>query len=94
MSNIPVPEITWKTYEYNANNPFKRKTKRTHIHCSLCNEDILPHGITKIEHWKKIRMHLRVRHNIDTSPEIPVRLLSTKLWATYAFSDTIGTVKK
>lgn len=77
---VSVPEIRFRYMEYNRGNPFKRTVRRTHLYCNLCDETVLPHCISKIEDWEKIRRHLKYRHDLDVGEGIPIRLLSMRLF--------------
>lgn len=76
--SVSVPEILIEDIMLNADNPFKKTKRWTHLRCKLCGEVVLRRAISRVSDWETVRSHLKYRHNIDPGSDIPVRLLSMR----------------
>jgi len=77
---ITIPQLLVEDIRKNENNPFKKTIYWRQIRCRLCNEIVLGKGISNQKEWKKIKKHLKIRHDIEVDEDIPVRLLSPPLF--------------
>jgi len=93
MIEVAVPEILIEDIILNSENPFKRTLHWNRLRCKLCNEIILKRTVTNEKDWEKVRKHLRSKHSIEVSEEIPVRLLSRHLFGRW-LRQIRGEIKK
>ena len=73
---ISVPELRVEDVLLNEANPFKKKLHSFRIRCTKCGEIVLARPVTRQSDWRRIQLHLAVRHGVEVDDGIPVRLLS------------------